>query len=246
MHIDWWTLGLQTVNLLVLVWILSRFLFRPISAIILARQTAATRALEEAQAARSEALTERAKAKDESAHVAAERSDLLRKAVAEVQSERESLLTAARAEAEKLRSAAQAEIAQARHDEIVAAADRASRLAADIAARLLARLPDEALITGFIDGLASAAAALPESIRAGIGTDGSALHLKAARAMTPAEAEICHARLAQALGREVDVSVDVEPDLLAGLELETPHAIVRNSFKADLERIVAELTRHDQ
>jgi hypothetical protein len=27
--------------------------------------------------------------------------------------------------------------------------------------------------------------------------------------------------------------------------LETPHAVVRNSFRADLSRIVEELTRHD-
>ena len=46
------------------------------------------------------------------------------------------------------------------------------------------------------------------------------------------------------------VSADLEPrdidaDLIAGLELETPHAVVRNSFRSDLARIVEELTRHD-
>jgi F-type H+-transporting ATPase subunit b len=41
MKIDWWTLGLQTINILVLVWILSRFLFRPVSDMIAARQAAA-------------------------------------------------------------------------------------------------------------------------------------------------------------------------------------------------------------
>jgi F-type H+/Na+-transporting ATPase subunit beta len=37
---------------------------------------------------------------------------------------------------------------------------------------------------------------------------------------------------------------DVDPGLIAGLELETPHAVVRNSFRADLSRIVEELTGH--
>lgn len=41
MTIDWWTLGLQTVNVLVLVWILARFLFRPVARIIADRQAAA-------------------------------------------------------------------------------------------------------------------------------------------------------------------------------------------------------------
>lgn len=34
MRIDWSTLALQTINVVVLVWLLSRFLFRPVSDII--------------------------------------------------------------------------------------------------------------------------------------------------------------------------------------------------------------------
>ena len=41
MQIDWWTLGLQTVNALVLIWLLSRFLFRPIASILAEREVAA-------------------------------------------------------------------------------------------------------------------------------------------------------------------------------------------------------------
>ena len=44
MRIDWWTLALQTVNVLILIWILSRFLFRPIMAIIEERRAAAAQA----------------------------------------------------------------------------------------------------------------------------------------------------------------------------------------------------------
>ena len=44
MRIDWWTLGLQTFNVLVLVLILSRFLFRPVAAIIEERRVAAVEA----------------------------------------------------------------------------------------------------------------------------------------------------------------------------------------------------------
>ena len=41
MQIDWWTLGLQTVNALVLIWLLAHFLFRPVVDAITARQKAA-------------------------------------------------------------------------------------------------------------------------------------------------------------------------------------------------------------
>ena len=38
MKIDWWTLGLQTINVLVLLWVLQRFLLKPVQAMIAQRQ----------------------------------------------------------------------------------------------------------------------------------------------------------------------------------------------------------------
>jgi F-type H+-transporting ATPase subunit b len=55
----------------------------------------------------------------------------------------------------------------------------------------------------------------------------------------------CRDAFAAALGRPLDFTLAVDPSLIAGLELETPHAVVRNSFRADLSRIVEELTGHD-
>jgi len=37
----------------------------------------------------------------------------------------------------------------------------------------------------------------------------------------------------------------VDPALIAGLELEAPHAIVRNSFRDDLAHLKTELLAHD-
>jgi F-type H+-transporting ATPase subunit b len=245
MQIDWWTLGLQAVNVLVLIWLLSRFLFRPVAAIVKARQQAVSRLLDEARMAKAEAAAERAKAAEEVADIAASRGETLRAAATEAETEKVTILAAARAEADRLRAAGEAEIARARQGEATATADRASRLAVDIAAKLLGRLPDEARVAGFVDGLAAGLAALPEASRAGIGADGAPVRLLAARALTDLETQACRAMLAQALGRPVDTIVEVDPDLIAGLEIDTPHAVVRNSFRADLDRITTELTRHE-
>jgi F-type H+-transporting ATPase subunit b len=246
MHIDWWTLGLQTVNVLVLVWILNRFLFRPVTAMIAARQVAATQALEAAKSAKAEAAAAMEQVKSEAAGLATARTEILEKAVAEAAKEKAALLAAARMEAEALRDAAKADIARLRQSEEASEADRASRLAVDIAGRLFGRLPDEARVTGFIDGLADGVAALPDSARADIGADGARVHLKAARALTTAETEACRAKLMATLGRPIELSVEVDPDLVAGLEINAPHAVVRNNFRADLDRIAAELMYHDR
>ena len=71
--------------------------------------------------------------------------------------------------------------------------------------------------------------------------------LTAARPLSEAESKSCRDAFARALGRPLNFVIAVDPDLVAGLELEMPHAVVRNSFRADLSRIVEELdpmTRH--
>ena len=58
MRFDWWTFALQTMNVLILLWILSRFLFRPAADIIKARQAEAGKLLSDAAAARHVRLAE--------------------------------------------------------------------------------------------------------------------------------------------------------------------------------------------
>jgi F-type H+-transporting ATPase subunit b len=67
MQFDWWTLALQTVNFLILVWLLHRFLYKPVLGIVDARraeidaQYADARKVEaKAQAELSEIESERA------------------------------------------------------------------------------------------------------------------------------------------------------------------------------------------
>jgi F-type H+-transporting ATPase subunit b len=59
MRIDWWTLALQTVNVLILIWILGRFFFRPVADIVARRQEEANRLLSDADAARRAAAEAR-------------------------------------------------------------------------------------------------------------------------------------------------------------------------------------------
>ena len=245
MQIDWWTLGLQAVNALVLIWLLARFLYRPVVDAIAARQQAAGKLLADAQAAKAAAENEREQAAAEAARLAARRSEALKAAEAEAATAKSALLAAAQADADKLRAAAKAEIEAERRTEAQAAEDRAGRLAVDIAGKLLDRLPREARVAAFIDGIATGLAQLPEGTRASLGADGTSVRLTAARAVTPQEVEACRKALVGVLGHPVLLEVAVEPELIAGLELEAPHAVVRNSFRADLIRLRSELVHHD-
>ena len=245
MQIDWWTLGLQAVNALVLIWLLAHFLFRPVVSAIAVRQKAAGQLLADAKAAKAAAEGERDKAAAETVHLVEHRSEALKAAEAEAATAKSALLAAAQADADKLRAAAKAEIEAERRTEAQTAEDRAGRLAVDIAGKLLDRLPREARVAAFIDGIATGLAQLPEGTRASLGADGTSVRLTAARAVTPQEVEACRKALVGVLGHPVLLEVAVEPELIAGLELEAPHAVVRNSFRADLIRLRSELVHHD-
>jgi F-type H+-transporting ATPase subunit b len=246
MRIDWWTLALQAINFLVLFWILSRFLFKPVSAMIAARQAATTKLLDEARCARDAADAELEKASAEAAHLTETRTHVLAAANVEAQAERAALLGQAKTEAAALLAGTQAEIERTRTQQAAEAADQASLLAVDIAAKVLARLPEDAQVAGFIDGIAAGIEGLPEATRAELGADGAPLHLKAARPLTDAEAAACRDALARAVGHPVEFVVEPDPGLIAGIEIEARHARVRNSLRADLDRVTIELTRHDQ
>lgn len=244
MTIDWWTLALQAINVLILLAILARFLFRPVAGIIAARQAAAADLLGRAKAAEQAADAERVRAKAVADAQEAARAQVMQQADTDAKARTEALLAAAEAEIARAREAAAADLARTRAEAQTADAARAGDLALAIAARLLSRLPDTALVAGFIPGLADAVAALPEAARAGIGADAAAVTVTAPRALTRAETTALIQALTQALGRPVTLSVTADPGLIAGLEITTPHAVVRNSLRADLARIAEEMTRH--
>jgi F-type H+-transporting ATPase subunit b len=245
MRIDWSTLALQTINALVLIWLLARFLFRPVAGIIAERQKAAQSLIADADAAKRAAVLERDTAARETQQLVAARADAMKTVATEAAGEKAALLAAAQADADRLRAAAGAEAEAARVEQDKLVAVRATQLAIDIAAKLLAKLPQNVLVNGFIDGLADAVAQLPEPVRAQLGAKGVALTLAASRALSPQEQEHCRAVLTACLNRAVSLEFEVDPQLISGLELRAAHAVVRNSFEADLARIRAALLRDD-
>jgi F-type H+-transporting ATPase subunit b len=242
MQIDWWTLCLQTVNALVLIWLLSRFLFRPIASILAERRAAAARLLEDvaAKEVSARALQEKAQAALDA--IASERAASVRHATVEAEEARRVLLDAARVEAERLRATTQAEIERMKSSERRAEAERANLLSLDIARRLLERLPPSSQVAGFIDGLVKAIGALSEETRADFCRRADAV-LIAARPLTADEEALCRGELTKAFGRPVTFVTRADPSLLAGLELENEHTSIRNSLRADIEHISAQLLK---
>ena len=243
MHIDWWTLAFQTVNVLVLIWILARFFFRPIGDIVAKRQAQANKVLAE-RCARQQADNSRADADKKRAEIDAERDRLIAEALKAAQLEKANLLAQSLDEIVRLRGTAEA--AMSPESKCCQASDRrarASELSVEIAQRLLARLPPSAAMSAFLDGLCRELQALSSDAKASL-VSAAADHASDVVTAAPlSKDEMEHVRdtLNAALGLELSFRFRVDPALIAGVELRSPNTIVSNSWRADLDRIRKEL-----
>ncbi len=106
------TLLLQVVNFLILIVLLSRFLYKPLTQFLATRAEGIKRSLEEAKAAREAAAQAQQEYEARIAATRREAATLREAAVREVEEERQRLLKASRDEAARLVTEAKAQIEQ--------------------------------------------------------------------------------------------------------------------------------------
>jgi F-type H+-transporting ATPase subunit b len=103
MLFDWFTLVAQLVNFLILVWLLKRFLYKPILNAIDEREKLIAAQLHEAEASKAEAARELVNYQQKNTLFDDQRQELFNNASSEVNTERQKLLEQTRKEVETLR-----------------------------------------------------------------------------------------------------------------------------------------------
>jgi F-type H+-transporting ATPase subunit b len=104
MLIDWFTVVAQGLNFLVLVWLLKRYLYKPVLAAIDAREKQIALAIADVASQRTAAEQQRSAFAAKKAALDGEGAALLKQAVSAADAERARLLADARAEADALRA----------------------------------------------------------------------------------------------------------------------------------------------
>lgn len=248
MHLDAWTLGLQTVNALVLVWLLSRLLFTPVAQLIAARQDGIDRSLREAAAARAEV----AAAQAQMAGLRATQASALEQQQLEASQARSAADQAAQARLEQALHARQL-AAEQEFEALRAAARRegeaqALEFSLDLTRRLLQGLPDEVRVLPFLPGLAQALGRLPSDVLSAWCSSTAVAELRVARPLDDAGLSTCRDQLQRAIataGVLPALRTVVDPGLLAGLELVSPHLQVANHLQQDWRRLGEQLLAKD-
>ena len=244
MTIDWWTLGLQAVNVLILIWLLARFFFRPIAGVIAERQRQTEAALTEAADARKAADAARTDAEGLRRQFADERDKIVAEARTAGETARDALVKQAAGDIAAMKASAEETIAKERAAVAAETIDRAGTLAVDIAAKLVAALPDRH-DGAFLEKLCAEIDRLTADLKKGLtAADGAeAPEIVSAVPLSDTETGECRRRIAAALGTDLPLRFRVDPALLAGVELHGPHTVVRASWRGDLDHILTDLKR---
>jgi F-type H+-transporting ATPase subunit b len=247
MRIDWWTLALQTANVLILIWLLARFLFRPVAEIVARRQDEANKLLADAAKVQRQADDARTDLQQARANIAAERDKMIAEAHRAAETERLALRARTNDEMTELRAQAEAAISRDRLAMEKLLIDRAGELSVEIARRLLSRVAPAAGVDVFLAELCQQVrASSPRERAAFTPQGGDCVEIVTAAPLNPEEAERVRGALAEALGGRPVLVFRSDPAVIAGIELHSRHAVMRNSWRNDLERIHEELNRVDE
>ncbi len=253
MLIDWFTVGAQVVNFLILVWLLKHFLYRPILDAIDAREKRIAQELADADAKKAAAQRERDTFQSKNEAFEQQRATLMSQAKDETNTERLRLLDEARQAAESLSAKRQEALRnEANHlnqaisrraqQEVFAIARKALM---DLAGTSLEQRMGEVLIHRLreLDGPAKAGFAIALKSASEPARVRSAFDLPAEQ-----RAAIQNA-LNETFSAEIPVRFETAPDLVSGIELSTNGQKLAWSiadYLVSLEKGVDELMKKDQ
>lgn len=223
MLIDWFTVSAQALNFLILVWLLKRFLYKPILDAIAVREKRIAAELADAAAKKTEAQQERDKFQHKSEEFDHQREDLLIKARNEVKAERQRLLDEARQAADALRIKRQDalnreqqslndEITRRTREEVFAIAQKTLTDLAGIS--LEARISDV-----FISRLRELEGETKESLSKALTTSTEQVLLRSAFDLSTEQRAAVQQAINETFSADIHLHFETEPNVISGIEL---------------------------
>jgi F-type H+-transporting ATPase subunit b len=245
--IDWFTVGAQALNFLVLVWLLKRFLYKPILDAIDAREKRIAKELADAAAKQAEAEKQRDDFEHKNEEFDQQRAALMSKTAEEAKAERQRLLGEARKAAdaltakrmEALRSDAQSlnhEIRRRAQREVFAIARKAL---ADLATTSL----EERLGEVFTRRLRELDEKAKKQLADALETASGPACVRSAFELPTEQRAVLQNALNETFSAEVQLRFETAPELVSGIELTTNGQRLAWSiadYLESLEKVVAE------
>ncbi|MEO8629475.1 MAG: F0F1 ATP synthase subunit delta [Betaproteobacteria bacterium] len=250
MLIDWFTVGAQALNFVILVWLLKRYLYQPILHAIDARESRIAKELADADAKKAEAQTERDAFQHKNQALDEQRAALLSEATAAANAERQRLLDQARQAADALSAKRQETLLNDAHNLQQAISRRAQQEVFAIARKALTDLAttslEDRVVEVFIRRLRALDGNAKQGLAEALKTASTPALVRSAFDLPEAQRTAIQTALNETFSAEIPVRFETAPDLISGIELSTNGQKVAWSiadYLASLEHGVDELLK---
>ena len=250
MNIDWFTVGAQALNFLILVWLMKRFLYKPILNAIDTREKRIETELASADAKKAEAQEERNKFQQKNDEFDSQHAALLSQVTDEMKVQRQRLLDEAHKAADSLNAKHQEMLRNDAHNLTKTINRRTRQEVFAIARKVLTDLGttslEERLSEIFTRRLREMDGKAKEVLAEALRTASDPAILQSAFELPSEQRAIIQNALNETFSAEIHVRFEVEPDLISGIELTTNgHKIAWSiaDYLTSLENSVDELLK---
>lgn len=248
MLIDWFTVGAQALNFVILVWLMKRFLYKPILHAIDAREKRIAAELADADAKKAEAQKERTEFEHKNEALDQERTKLLSEAQDAANAEGERLQGEARKAAQALQAKQEEILRNEAHDLSGAIGRQLRDEVFSVARTALKDLADTSLEERMVGMFTRRLRAMEAEPKARMGAAMQAASepalVRSAFELPAAQRAAMQNALNETFSAEVRVRFATAPDLIGGIELATNGQKVAwslDDYLVSLEKSVAAL-----
>jgi F-type H+-transporting ATPase subunit b len=253
MLVDWFTVVAQALNFLILVWLMKRFLYKPILHAIDEREKRIAAELADADAKKAEAQKERDEFQHKNEEIDKQRAALLSQAADDAKAERQRLFDEARKAAAALSSKREETLRKEERDLHQAISRRTQQEVFAIARKALTDLAgtslEERLGEVFTRRLREMDGKAKEGLAEALKSASDPARVRSAFELPTEQRVAIQNALNETFSAEVQVRFETAPDLISGIELSTDGQKVAwsiSDYLASLEKGVQELMKEKE
>ena len=223
MLIDWFTVGAQALNFLILVWLMKRYLYHPVLNAIDAREKRIAAQISDAEAKETAASKERDDFKKKNDEFDKQRADLLAKATDEAKTERQKLLEGARKAADAMSAKREESLQNEARNLTQAIAQRTQQEVFAIARKALDDLAttdlEERIVEVFTRRMRELDGEEKEKLAAAIKASSELVLVCSAFELPPEQRANLQKAINETFSADVHLKFEVAPEIVGGIEL---------------------------
>ncbi len=247
MKINWFTVIAQVINFLVLVWLLKKFLYKPILNAIDEREKKIAAQIKDADDKKAAAIKEQDDFKKKNEDFDQQKKGLMDKVVADSNTERDKLLEAAKNDANTLRSNLEKSAKENQENQNEAIAQKTQKQVFDITRKALTDIAsislEEQSANTFIKRLNESKDDEKKQFIDAFKSNGNAILVRSAFDLPEKQREEINNAVDTILGTKTQLQFKTTPELISGIELTTNGYKLAWSFSEylnSLEKNIAE------